>query len=187
MCDNFEKDNTMLLAAKLERGFSKSEAAHAGGIYICYTDGSCDNLDRRRVGGASYIIIHNDEVFKKVSKSFVGTTNNRMELLAIISAVNACPEGSFVHVVSDSQYALNMLGMRIGHSANSDLFDLFVKCSEHVQGLSLEWVRGHSGNKWNEEADRLAYEAYCAKCKELGIEARESLTFATHQSRRRSP
>ena len=88
MCENFEKDNITLLAAKLERGFSKSEAAHAGGTYICYTDGSCDNLDRRRVGGASYIIIHNGEVFKKMSKSFVGTTNNRMELLAIGSRKN---------------------------------------------------------------------------------------------------
>ena len=181
MSEKFEIDKTMILAAKLDKGFSKAEAVYAGGTYICYADGSCDNLDRRRVGGAAYIILHNGSVFKKASKSFVGTTNNRMELLAIISAVKSCPEGSFVHVISDSQYALNMLGMKTGHSSNSDLFDLFVECSSHVEGLSFEWVKGHSGNKWNEEADRLAYDAYRAKCSELGIVARETLTFANRR------
>lgn len=76
--------------------------------YIAYTDGGCQNTSVYGEGGSAYLIIHKGEVVKTASKGFLYTTNNRMEMLAIISAVCSVPEGSDLTVYSDSKYAINV-------------------------------------------------------------------------------
>lgn len=76
--------------------------------YIAYTDGGCQNTSVYGEGGSAYLIIHNGEVIKTASKGFLNTTNNRMEMLAILSAVFSVPDGSDLVVFSDSQYAINV-------------------------------------------------------------------------------
>ncbi len=138
--------------------------------YVCYTDGSCDNLSQAKAGGSAYIVIKDGEVFKMKSHGTLNTTNNRMELLAIISAVNSCPQGAFVDVYTDSQYSILVLSKSFKPKKNPDLYELYKKCSAHVAGVRFHWVKGHDGNKYNELADNLAYGAYCEICDAYGIE-----------------
>jgi ribonuclease HI len=135
--------------------------------YIAYTDGSCNNLSRRREGGAAYIILQDDEIIKQASKGFVGTTNNRMEILAIISAVNALPVKANVSIYTDSQYAISVLSNRKKkQKLNMDLITLFRKVSYKLNNIEFHWVKGHIGNKYNELVDNMAYEQYKLKSKE---------------------
>ena len=137
--------------------------------YVCYTDGSCDNLTRPHVGGSAYIVIKDEEVIHTANYCTVNTTNNRMEMLAIISAAYYCPPDSIVDIYSDSKYAINVLRGDWRHNMNGDLFQKFVECTRHLRAVRFFWVKGHNGDKYNELADELAYGAYCTKCKELGI------------------
>lgn len=168
-CDFNNVENLASLTKKLDAKFDVNEARSQGLFFQCYTDGSCDNLRDPHIGGSAYVILYNGNVFKEMSASFLHTTSNRMELLAIISAVNNCPIGSYVEIISDSKYAINMLSLKTGHSCNGDLFDQFVKCSAHLAGIKFTWIKGHSGNAYNERADQLAFGAYVTKCKTLGI------------------
>lgn len=138
--------------------------------YICYTDGSCDNMSSAKAGGAAYIVIKNEKVERMKSHGQLNTTNNRMELLAIISAINACPFGAYVDIYTDSKYCITVLSKPYKPKLNADLYELYKKCSAHVAGVRFHRVKGHNGDKYNEMADNLAYEAYCNICTEYGIE-----------------
>lgn len=128
--------------------------------FIAYTDGSCDNLDPKRPGGAAYIIFNEDmTLFRKASKGFCGTTNNRMELLAIISVVNALPKGSEVTIYTDSQYCITTLKAK-KPKMNLDLVGKYHQIAGKLAKVTFEWVRGHNGNMWNEECDRMANGEY---------------------------
>lgn len=138
--------------------------------YIAYTDGSCDNLSKERAGGSAYIILKDGEIVKMKNHGQLNTSNNRMELLAIISAVNACPDGAYVDIYTDSQYCILVLSKSYKPKKNPDLYELFKKCAAHVAGVRFHWVKGHDGNKYNELADQLAYGAYCDICDQYNIE-----------------
>ncbi len=128
--------------------------------FIAYTDGSSDNNDPRRPAGAAYVILdeHGNELHR-ASKGFMNRTNNQMEMLAIISAVNWVPSDSSVVVHSDSQYAINVLSGKWKAHSNTHLVLLYHKVSQGKR-VSFKWVRGHNGNKWNEECDRMANSEY---------------------------
>lgn len=148
----------------------EEEFSDNGLHYVCYTDGSCDNLSHDKAGGSAYIVIKDGEIIKMKNHGTLNTTNNRMELLAIISAVNSCPQGAYVDVYTDSQYCILVLSKSFKPKKNPDLYELYKKCSAHVAGVRFHWVKGHDGNKYNEMADNLAYGAYCDICDTFGIE-----------------
>jgi ribonuclease HI len=95
------------------------------------------------------------------------TTNNRMELTAIIEALQALPDGCEVTVISDSRYAVNgstvwRAGWRrrgwmrkTGPMPNRDLWFALEEQLNRLR-VRFQWVRGHSGDKGNERADALA-------------------------------
>lgn len=149
---------------------SEEEFTDNGMHYIAYTDGSCDNLSKERAGGSAYVILKNGEIAKIKNHGQLNTSNNRMELLAIISAVNACPDGAYVDIYTDSQYCILVLSKSYKPKKNPDLYELFKKCAAHVAGVRFHWVKGHDGNKYNELADLLAYGAYCDICDQYNIE-----------------
>lgn len=138
--------------------------------YVAYTDGSCDNLSQERAGGSAYVILKDGEIVKMKNHGQLNTSNNRMELLAIISAVNACPDGAFIDIYTDSQYCILVLSKSYKPKKNPDLYELYKKCVAHVGGVRFHWVKGHDGNTYNELADQLAYGAYCDICDQYNIE-----------------
>ena len=120
-----------------------------------YTDGSC--IGNPGPGGWAAIILSGDKQ-NIISGKKKNTTNNRMELTAVIRGLEATPEGSSSVINSDSQYIVNTMNLGWKRNANKDLWgalDSLVKSRD----VKFIWVKGHAGNTWNEKADRLAVEA----------------------------
>lgn len=136
--------------------------------YTVYTDGSCDNMSPQKPGGLGYVVIKDGEVIQMKQDSHLGTTNNRMELLAIIKACKDLPEDAYVDVFSDSQYSIAFLVTGRG-TKNRDLLDIFRNSTRHLAGIRFHWVPGHAGNQYNEMADKLAFSAYLSICKSYNI------------------
>jgi len=135
-----------------------------------YTDGACSG--NPGPGGWAYILRHRaSDSEREDSGGEARTTNNRMELMAVIRGLSALSRASRVDVYSDSQYVLNGLqswmdgwkkkGWVTASKApvkNRDLWELLDELrGEHE--LSYHWIRGHSEHPENERADRLAVAA----------------------------
>lgn len=131
-----------------------------------YTDGSC--LGNPGPGGWAAIIIYNNHK-KEISGGYQNTTNNRMELMAIIKALGILKESCKIELYTDSQYVCNAINnnwvdnwmknnwkKRDGKSVlNCDLWiSLFEKIKRH--NINFNWIRGHNGTPENERCDYLA-------------------------------
>lgn len=141
-----------------------------------YTDGS--SLGNPGPGG--YGIVLKFKNLKKVSsKGFQLTTNNRMELLAVIEALkmlNINAKDKKVRIYSDSKYVINAIEKgwvynwqkkNYKDKANPDLWRKFLQIYPKYD-VEFEWVKGHSGIPENEECDMLAKKA--AEGKDLAID-----------------
>ena len=136
------------------------EEAEVVKSYVAYTDGSNDNNNPKRPAGAAYVVLDCDgKELHRASKGFLNKTNNYVELMAIISAVNWIPQGASVVVYSDSQYAINVLSGHYRPKANIDLVNMFFEVSRGKE-VFFQWVKGHNGNKWNEIVDKMANAEY---------------------------
>lgn len=125
--------------------------------YYLYTDGSANNFSPYGEGGYAYIIANQEkQVISQFSKGELYTTNSAMELKAIIKGCKSIKEDNInIVVISDSQYAINVLSGKWKAKTNLDLIQEHL---ENVQRLNIEykWVKGHSGERLNEMADKLA-------------------------------
>jgi ribonuclease HI len=133
-----------------------------------YTDGSC--LGNPGPGGYG-VIIEYGEVHKELSAGFQLTTNNRMELLAVIVGLEALKRPCSVVVTSDSEYMRQGItnwiqgwqrnGWRTAAKKpvkNADLWQrLLSATSPHT--IRWDWVKGHAGHPQNERCDVLARNA----------------------------
>ena len=135
--------------------------------YIIYTDGACSGNPGS--GGWAAIIFNKNNGQK--SQRFGGeieTTNNRMELKAIIEALESIPKESRLEIFTDSKYVINgieswikkwktnhWLGSNRKKIKNTDLWEKLDTLTNHFK-IKWNWVKGHSGDKYNEEVDRLA-------------------------------
>lgn len=129
--------------------------------YIAFTDGSCNNLSPYGEGGAAYIILDGQRnLVKQNSKGFIGVTNNRMELMAILSAVAAVPAGSTLVVYTDSQYCIQVLTNKANANnfsrPNANVIRQYFNYASRLKAVRFEWVKGHDGNEFNEMVDALA-------------------------------
>ena len=120
-----------------------------------YTDGACQG--NPGPGGWGAIIIQ-DGVGTELSGHEPDTTNNRMELLAAINALSAVPENADVLLHSDSRYLINTMTKDWKKKANMDLWNRLDSLASK-RNIKWEWVRGHSGDLYNERADMLATQA----------------------------
>jgi len=137
-------------------------------IIEIYTDGSC--LGNPGPGGWGAILLYKEHQ-KKISGSKSDTTNNQMELKAVIEALRMLKNPSKIIIYTDSQYVKNGLttwikkwkinGWRTANKKpikNLEFWkDLEKECEEHQ--IEWRWVKAHAGNKFNEMVDDLARQA----------------------------
>ncbi len=131
-----------------------------------FTDGACSG--NPGPGGWSAILRYKD-TDKRISGGSAETTNNRMELTAVIEALKLLKEPCKVTLCTDSKYVADGLGK--GWAAgwkkngwkkadkkpalNPDLWDeLLTLCNKHE--VKIHWIKGHSAHPENEECDRMA-------------------------------
>lgn len=138
-------------------------ATSANKELVIYTDGA----SRGNPGPGGYgAILQWGNSRKELSGGFRRTTNNRMELMAVIAALEALNrEGLKVTIYSDSQYVVkavmegwlkNWIATDFkGGKKNKDLWTRFYKLMQKHQ-LRFVWVRGHADNPFNNRCDELA-------------------------------
>jgi ribonuclease HI len=135
-----------------------------------YTDGACSG--NPGPGGYGAVLLDTSGRRRELSAGFRNTTNNRMELLGVIAALEALKKPCDVTLVSDSEYVINAItkgwlvnwqkkGWRKADKKpvmNIDLWQrLLPKLDEHT--IEFRWVKGHAGNIENERCDELAVAA----------------------------
>jgi ribonuclease HI len=130
-----------------------------------YTDGACRG--NPGPGGYGVVMIYG-EFRKEMSDGFRETTNNRMELLSVIVALETLKkEGSSVTIYSDSKYVVDSVEKKwvfgwekkqYKDKKNKDLWIRFLSIyRKHI--VKFVWVKGHASNKENNRCDELAVAA----------------------------
>ena len=131
---------------------------------IIYTDGAAKGNPGK--GGYGTILMAGGHI-KKLSQGFKLTTNNRMELLAVIVGLEALNRKCQVKIFSDSKYVVDAVekGWVFGwqkkgfkDKKNPDLWRRFLTIYKNHE-VKFHWVKGHAGNKYNEMCDELAVKA----------------------------
>ncbi|MBR4768776.1 MAG: ribonuclease HI [Lachnospiraceae bacterium] len=146
-----------------------------------YTDGACSG--NPGPGGYGIILRYKDRSGKvherEYSEGFSETTNNRMEVLAAIAALQKLTKPCFVRLYSDSQYLVKAFNerwintwikedFRRNKSSAVKNIDLWEALLEAMKGHAVEfiWVKGHENNEFNNRCDRLAVASYDGMNKE---------------------
>lgn len=153
--------------------------------YTYYTDGAATMINKkgkylRKEGGWAYICLKEDKIIEKQSGGCPLTTNNEMELYGIYAAFRnfseICTREDNVEICSDSGYSIDIFTKWIGNwqrngwrksdgkaIKNSNLIKAIWKLMSDIENkdceINFRKVKGHSKNKLNQEADRLAVEA----------------------------
>lgn len=137
---------------------------------LLFTDGACSGNPGK--GGYGVILKYNSYE-KELSRGFVSTTNNRMELMGAIAGLETLKEPCKVELYSDSKYLVDAIekgwvfswkknGWKKSDkkpALNVDLWERLLALME-THDVTLHWVKGHAGHKENERCDRLAVTAY---------------------------
>ena len=132
---------------------------------LIFTDGSC--VGNPGPGGYGVILKYKEHV-RELAQGFTQTTNNRMELMAVIKGLSSLKEPCCVTITTDSQYVKNGMtswlqgwkrnNWRTSSKApvkNKDLWqELDIQCQRHQ--ITFKWVKGHAGHPENERCDELA-------------------------------
>lgn len=134
-----------------------------------FTDGACSG--NPGPGGYGTIVVV-DGVESELSQGYKRTTNNRMEIRAVLAGLESLPERCDVQVFSDSKYVVDSIklnwakgwkakGWRRGTGEKALNPDLWAKmldeCARHK--VTMNWVKGHAGHPENERCDELAVSA----------------------------
>lgn len=134
-----------------------------------YTDGAC--IGNPGPGGYAAVLLYGDKR-KEIAGGYRNTTNNRMELMAVIQALEALKEPCQVTLYSDSEYLVNSInrgwarrwqanGWKRNKKAYAQNIDLWERLLALLQKheVTFKWTRGHAGTQENERCDYLANQA----------------------------
>lgn len=135
-----------------------------------YTDGACSG--NPGPGGYGAVLLDSEGRRKELFGGFRNTTNNRMELMGVITGLEALKRPCDVTLISDSEYIINAItkGWLIGWQKkgwrksdkkpvmNIDLWERLLPLIEE-HNVEFQWTRGHAGNLENERCDKLAVAA----------------------------
>lgn len=135
-----------------------------------YTDGGADPNPGKGGYGA---ILQWKGYKKELSQGFELTTNNRMELLAVIIGLEAIKTKANVSVFSDSKYVVDAIKLgwarkwkqnnwyrtKKDKALNPDLWDRLLTAIDRHNNVAFNWVKGHNGHPENERCDQLATQA----------------------------
>lgn len=136
---------------------------------VIYTDGAC--IHNPGKGGYGIVLIC-DNYRKELSGGFRLTTNNRMEMMAVIVALQALKEKCIVTLYTDSKYIVDAINQgwakkwqsnnwqrtKTEKAKNFDLWQTILTLCQQYD-VTFKWVKGHSGDRLNERCDRLAFNA----------------------------
>lgn len=133
---------------------------------VIYTDGS--SRGNPGPGGYGIVLIWGSQQ-KEISQGYRRTTNNRMELMAVIVALESLTRKNIpLTIFSDSQYVINSIEKKwvdkwirtdfAGGKKNKDLWLRYVRVAKDFQ-VKLQWVKGHASNPYNNRCDELATQA----------------------------
>lgn len=132
---------------------------------IIYTDGACSGNPGK--GGWGAILMFKEHE-KKISGGLKETTNNQMEIRAVIEALKIIKKSSQIIIYTDSKYVMDGItkwingwkknGWRTADRKPVKNSELWQELDEEVgkHGIEWRWVKGHSGDKYNDIADELA-------------------------------
>ncbi len=149
---------------------------------VIHTDGGCDR-NKGGLGAWAFTVHHpTGEYDEQVGHAF-DTTNNRMEMTAVLKALEAVEIGVPIRVFCDSEYVVKGItvwsrnwvrnGWRTasgGTVINRDLWEPLLKLYQ-VHDVKFEWVKGHSGNEFNERCDALCTQAMAEAHKAVLLKA----------------
>ena len=134
-----------------------------------FTDGAC--VGNPGPGGWGVVVQHKDKTCL-FSGHEPQTTNNRMEMTAVIRALEGCQHHDTIRIFSDSQYVVKGItdwvqrwekngwkNSKKKDVENRDLWEILLALSRCFSQLSWQWVKGHSQCTGNAAADRLAHNA----------------------------
>ena len=134
-----------------------------------YTDGACSG--NPGPGGWGVLIRELDKEDTEISGGEKDTTNNRMELLAAIKALESIENNKEIIIYTDSKYVKDGITQWISNWKKNNWktsnkkpvknVDLWIKLDNAIQNkkINWKWVKGHDGNEGNEKADFLAQSA----------------------------
>jgi ribonuclease HI len=129
-------------------------------MYHLYTDGACKGNPGQ--GGWAFLLLLDEDPGDGIqaSGSEAKTTNNRMEMLAVIEGLRFIPMGSEVKIGTDSRYVIVTIESKtpIHKLANADLVVMARELLAKVT-YTFEHVKGHSGHPQNELVDKMASDA----------------------------
>ena len=148
---------------------SKPSLADSSGEIIIHTDGGAS--PNPGIGGYG-VVLQKGHKRKELSAGYKHTTNNRMEMMAVIVALQALNEASDVVLHTDSKYIVDSVTKRWVYGwrkrgwkksdgkrpENVDLWEVLIALLENHQ-VEFCWVKGHAGNTENERCDALVAEA----------------------------
>jgi ribonuclease HI len=122
-------------------------------MFIVCTDGSCSGNPGP---GGWCAIVKTTDYERTVSGNEIETTNQRMEITAVIGGLKAIPPRNSVVVISDSQYVINTMTKGWKRRANTDLWNELDILTRRQSNIEWIWVKGHDGHPDNERANQIA-------------------------------
>lgn len=134
---------------------------------IIYTDGSC--LGNPGPGGWAFLALKTGKIIAEISGHSFHTTNNRMEMLALLEALNFCSQNftsEKIEINSDSNLLVQTLNEGWKRKANLDLWEK-IDSAKSKLSAHFFWVKAHADNKYNNRCDELANDAATKAQKDL--------------------
>jgi ribonuclease HI len=130
--------------------------------YECYTDGAYSPA--RDQGGVGVVYIRNGIKLFEYSKGFKKTTNNRMEILAVLVVLRSIKSKiDTLTIYTDSMYVIGCATLGWKRNKNLAMWNMFdselARVSKLCPNIQFQHVKGHSNNQWNNYVDKLAVNA----------------------------